>query len=442
MNDDIAIHIEGLGKQYRLGECLDLSRTFRETLMDFPRILGNTLRRSAERVQAKLRNTSAEDAHFWALRDINLDIKRGEVTGVIGRNGAGKSTLFKVLSRITTPSAGFADIYGRVGALLEVGTGFHQELTGRENIYLNGVILGMRKAEIDEQFDKIVSFSETEKFLDTPVKRYSSGMRVRLGFAVAAHLAVDILIVDEVLSVGDAAFRQKSMSRMESVSNEGKTVLFVSHNMSAIRSLCKRVILLDKGQVVLDGPTEEVIGAYLEKHFASHGEQIWPTQEDAPGDNVVRLKSVRLLNPVTHETEVDFLSSQPLDLEIEYEVFKPDCLTSQFQVRDLSGNALFFAGEFQDLTWKDKPHPAGTHRAVCHLPANFLNEGSYTIDVNILSMPHLIRATQLDCLSFRVSDDYALTGARGYRTDSNWPAVAIRPKFNYSLYHNGISVNG
>ncbi|HNY25790.1 MAG TPA: ABC transporter ATP-binding protein [Candidatus Sumerlaeota bacterium] len=441
MGNDIAIHIEGLGKQYQLGEGLDLSRTFRETVMDLPRILGNTLRSSAKKVQAKFKNDRSDTSHFWALRDINLDIKRGEVTGVIGRNGAGKSTLFKVLSRITTPSAGFVDIYGRVGALLEVGTGFHQELTGRENIYLNGVILGMRKAEIDEQFDKIVAFSETEKFLDTPVKRYSSGMRVRLGFAVAAHLAVDILIVDEVLSVGDASFREKSMSRMESVSNEGKTVLFVSHNMSAIRSLCKRVILLDKGQVVLDGPTEEVISTYLDKHFASHGEQVWPTLEEAPGDDVVRLRSVRLLDPATRQTEVDFSCNQPLDLEIEYEVLKPDLLTSQFQIRDLSGNVLFFAGEFQDLAWKDREHPVGTHRAVCHLPANFFTDGSYTIDVNILSVPHLIRATQLDALSFRVNDDYSLTGARGYRTDSNWPTVAIRPKFEYSLYHNGTPVN-
>jgi lipopolysaccharide transport system ATP-binding protein len=261
MNDDIAIRTEGLGKRYRLGEQKDLTSNLREALMTLPRSLASGAMGFMRRGNA---GGPASSSDFWALRDVDLEVARGEVLGIVGRNGAGKSTLLKVLSRITAPTTGRAEIRGRVGSLLEVGTGFHPELSGRDNVFLNGAILGMRKAEIEAKFDEIVDFSEVERFLDTPVKRYSSGMRVRLGFAVAAFLEPEILFVDEVLAVGDAAFRKKCLGKMENVAEAGRTVLFVSHNMSAIASLCTRAIQIDDGQLVRSGEPREVIEAYLE----------------------------------------------------------------------------------------------------------------------------------------------------------------------------------
>jgi lipopolysaccharide transport system ATP-binding protein len=252
---DIAIRVEGLGKRYKLGVA-EPNRTLGDTLVDMFTAPFRRFRRG--------HSASANGETFWALKDISFDVKEGEVVGIIGRNGAGKSTLLKVLSRITEPTTGEADIHGRVASLLEVGTGFHPELTGRENIYLNGAILGMKKADIRRKFDEIVAFSEVEKFLDTPVKHYSSGMYVRLAFGVAAHLEPEILIVDEVLAVGDVAFQKKCLRRMEQVSGEGRTVLFVSHNMSAVLQLTTRAILLAEGRVLLDGPTRQVVERYSE----------------------------------------------------------------------------------------------------------------------------------------------------------------------------------
>ena len=251
MNDDIAIQVEGLGKRYTLGQQVNLTRTFRETLVTLPRFLMQKAKRSADRLAPPAAvgkaDKSVSSNTFWALRDVSFNVQRGEVIGVIGRNGAGKSTLLKILSRITSPTEGYARIHGRVGSLLEVGTGFHPELTGRENIYLNGAILGMRKKEIDRKFDEIVAFAEIDRFLDTPVKRYSSGMGVRLAFAVAAHLEPEILVIDEVLAVGDAAFQKRCLGKMGDITRGGRTVLFVSHNMGAINELCNRCILLEGG---------------------------------------------------------------------------------------------------------------------------------------------------------------------------------------------------
>lgn len=243
------IHTENLGKRYRIGRQLPY-KTFRETLMGLAS------------VPFKRKNPDSENM-IWALEDISFDIQQGEVIGIIGRNGAGKSTLLKILSRITKPTTGRARIRGRVGSLLEVGTGFHQELTGRENVYLNGAILGMRRAEIDRKFDEIVEFAEVEKFLDTPIKHFSSGMYVRLAFAVAAHLEPEILMVDEVLAVGDISFQKKSLGKMEGISKQGRTVLFVSHNMPSIQALCSRVLLLRSGILQMDGPADSVISKYL-----------------------------------------------------------------------------------------------------------------------------------------------------------------------------------
>lgn len=262
---EIAIRAEGLGKQYRIGQ-RERYKALRDTLTD---ALYAPFRRVASAFgngQSTTHNAPSDDT-IWSLMDVSFEVTQGEVVGIIGRNGAGKSTLLKVLSRITEPTTGIAEIVGRVGSLLEVGTGFHPELTGRENVYLNGAILGMRRAEIDRQFDNIVSFAGVEKFIDTPVKHFSSGMHVRLAFAVAAHLEPEILLVDEVLAVGDVEFQQKCLGKMQSVSREGRTVLLVSHNMAAIRNLCHRTILLDSGRIVFDGRPDEAIHKYLARNL-------------------------------------------------------------------------------------------------------------------------------------------------------------------------------
>ncbi len=256
---NIAVKVEGLSKQYRIGK-QESYRTFRDTIT-------SALTAPARRVAGLLSGNASAAANLtetiWALRDINFEVKHGEVVGIIGRNGAGKSTLLKILSRITEPTEGTIDIFGRVGALLEVGTGFHPELTGRENVYLNGAILGMSRDDIRRKFDEIVDFAGVEKFIDTPVKHYSSGMGLRLGFAVAAHLEPDILIVDEVLAVGDAEFQKKCIGKMSDVAGEGRTVLFVSHNMAAVQQMCTRVVWLDKGTLVNDGAVHETLKYYV-----------------------------------------------------------------------------------------------------------------------------------------------------------------------------------
>jgi lipopolysaccharide transport system ATP-binding protein len=259
---DIAVRVENLSKQYRIGARQPGYRTIRETMTDLAAAPLRRLRR--------LGQPSPDNETIWALKDVSFDVKKGEVLGIIGRNGAGKTTLLRILCRITEPTEGYAEIKGRVGSLLEVGTGFHPELTGRENIYLNGAILGMKRAEIDARFDEIVAFSEIEKSLDTPVKRYSSGMYVRLAFSVAAHLEPEILLVDEVLAVGDAAFQKKCLGKMGDVASEGRTVLFVSHNMAAVERLCSRALLVESGKVKVKGDTRKTIDVYLESAAELH----------------------------------------------------------------------------------------------------------------------------------------------------------------------------
>jgi len=261
---DIAIRVENLGKQYKIGRLQKRHDTLRDQISDFRFQISDLVkRRNGHNHKSEIINQKSSDS-IWALRDVSFEVKRGEVVGIIGRNGAGKSTLLKILSRITEPTTGTVDLYGRVASLLEVGTGFHPELTGRENIFLNGAILGMRKAEIERRFDEIVAFAEVEKFIDTPVKRYSSGMYVRLAFAVAAHLEPEILVVDEVLAVGDAAFQKKCLGKMGDVAREGRTVLFVSHNMAAVQSLCSRGIFLENGKLVYLDEVKAVISRYIQ----------------------------------------------------------------------------------------------------------------------------------------------------------------------------------
>ncbi len=272
---DIAIRVEGLSKQYRIGGKQERYRTLRDTLTD---AVAAPFRRAGRLLRGEATGAAGLDQTIWALKDVSFEVKRGEVVGIIGANGAGKSTLLKILSRITEPTEGYADVFGRVGALLEVGTGFHPELTGRENIYLNGAILGMTREEIDRKFDEIVDFAGVEKFIDTPVKHYSSGMGLRLGFAVAAHLDPEILVVDEVLAVGDAAFQKKCLGKMSSVADGGRTVLFVSHNMAAVQNLCGRAIYLREGSLVADDTPDVVIAEYLASRSKAAGRYIAPAQ--------------------------------------------------------------------------------------------------------------------------------------------------------------------
>lgn len=311
---------------------------------------------------------------FWALKDASFELKQGDVVGIIGQNGAGKSTLLKIISQITTPTYGSAQIYGRVGSLLEVGTGFHPELTGRENIYLNGAVIGMKKDEIRRRFDAIVEFAEIAEFLDVPVKRYSSGMYVRLGFAVAAHLEPEILLVDEVLSVGDAAFQKKCLDKISDTAKGGGTVLFISHNMTAVNSLCKRVIWMKGGKIIEDGPAIDIVTKYLAKsvHQTELPEEVWDDMDEAPGNDMVRLHRVRVRRQDGHLS--DPLTMQtPFQVEVEYWNLEPGAhLHITLHLYNAEQIIAFTTG---DLT--QGPRPAGLYRSVCHIPANLLNSGSH-----------------------------------------------------------------
>jgi len=303
---DIAIRAENLGKEYKIGAFQRRHDTLRDQLAD-----------GFHGLFSRNSQPSPPEDKIWALKNLSLDIKQGEVIGIIGRNGAGKSTLLKIISRITEPTVGRAEIHGRVGSLLEVGTGFHGELTGRENIYLNGAILGMKRKEIDRKFGEIVAFAEIEKFIDTPVKRYSSGMHIRLGFAVAAHLEPEILLVDEVLAVGDAAFQRKCLGRMGDVAKQGRTVLFVSHNMAAIQSLCTKAVVLEAGSGTFEGSSEQAVMKYLDsvKQLHAHG---LDQREDRVGGESFRFASVQFLNPQTMTPSEVLISGQPVIIRIGY----------------------------------------------------------------------------------------------------------------------------
>lgn len=272
------IRVQGLGKQYHIGATQPRYKTFRETLME---TINSPFRRAAKLIRGEATGASDLDDTIWALKDVSFEVQPGEVVGVIGRNGAGKSTLLKILSRVTEPTTGFAEIRGRVGSLLEVGTGFHSELTGRENIYLNGAIIGMRRVEIESKFDQIIDFSGVAQFIDTPVKHYSTGMYLRLAFAVAAHLEPEILLVDEVLAVGDAAFQKKCLGKMNSVARTGRTVIFVSHNMAAINTLCSSALVLDDGKIIARGTAAECISTYL-AHSSQHEGMFWKRSPELP----------------------------------------------------------------------------------------------------------------------------------------------------------------
>jgi lipopolysaccharide transport system ATP-binding protein len=343
--------------------------------------------------------------YVWALRKVSFEVKKGEILGIIGRNGAGKSTLLKILSRVTAPTEGEVRIRGRVASLLEVGTGFHPELTGRENIFLNGAILGMTKAEIQRKFDEIVAFAEVEKFIDTPVKRYSSGMYVRLAFAVAAHMEPEILVVDEVLAVGDAEFQKKCLGKMQEVSKGGRTVLFVSHNMPAVARLCRRAVLIEKGELVLDGDAEVVTTRYLNTARNTSAEKSWPRPAEAPGDAVARLKGVRILQEGRVSEAVDI--RYPVTFEMEYWNLKPDArLMVAANFFNSEGVLLFLSADFQEAEWR-APRPVGVYLSRCVVPGNFFSEGIIRVLAEVCTREPFWQShvREEDIVSFNVVDN-------------------------------------
>lgn len=403
------IRVAGVSKQYRIGSREAGYDTLRESIAEAVRAPFERLRR---------RNGKRNHETFWALKDVSFEVAPGEVVGVIGRNGAGKSTLLKVLSRITEPTTGRAELYGRVASLLEVGTGFHPELTGRENIYLNGAILGMRKAEIDRKFDEIVAFAELEKFLDTPVKRYSSGMYMRLAFAVASHLEPEILLVDEVLAVGDAAFQKKCLGKMGEVAREGRTVLFVSHNMTAIRRLCQRVFWFDKGEIVETGEAGQVVVDYIQKGAVSTLEQLWNDPVAAPGNEKIRIRSARVISAQQPSPEITVES--PIELEFECWNHQSDALWNfTLHMHTIEGLYLFAASS------EIKPRQKGLVKETVRIPANFLNDGIYTVTLQVVQDSSSIYLHP-EILTFEV-----LEGVRHGSWLGKWPGV-VRPKLEWN----------
>lgn len=410
---DIGIRAAGLGKQYRIGR---RRRGSYETLRER---LTRTMAAPFQRMGRLVRRepTAADQAQdqdkVWALRDVSFDIKSGERVGIIGRNGAGKTTLLKILSRITDPTAGRAEVRGRVSSLLEVGTGFHPELTGRENVFLNGAILGMRREEIRRKFDEIVAFAEVDKFIDTPVKHYSNGMQLRLAFGVAAHLEPEILLIDEVLAVGDAAFQRKCLTKMEGVGAGGRIVLFVSHNMPAVTRLCERTILLDGGRVAQDGPSHQVVGTYLSSGLGTTAAREWSDLNQAPGNHIVRLRAVRI------RTEDGRISDaidirQPVGIEIEFEVRQPGyALWPHYTVDNEEGVRVCVCFD-QDPEWRRRPRPVGRYVSTGWLPGNLLSEGTMIIGASVRTEePHMLHFYERDAAAFQVIDSLDGNSARG-----------------------------
>lgn len=372
-----AIQVSNLSKMYHLGGAHKTYDRFGEQLVD---MVASPFRRASKLIRGQARSAAEIGEELWALNDVSVDIKHGEAVGVIGRNGAGKSTLLKILSRITEPTGGYVDIFGRVGSLLEVGTGFHPELTGRENVFLNGAILGMKKAEIDRKFDEIVAFAEIDKFIDTPVKHYSSGMYVRLAFSVAAHLEPEILLVDEVLAVGDIAFQRKSLGKMDDVAHAGRTVLFVSHNLGLMQAFCTRGVFLQDGRVAHDGPISDVVDAYLKTIEQSESQNL-EERLDRRGEGRVKLIDVEVINcrdgasPILKTGEaVRFVfrvnNSVPgmnMNFSIHNQIGQP---VMQFRTKDHSP--------------KDVYDPVNRFKFVCDINQLFILPGRYRVDVGIV----------------------------------------------------------
>lgn len=421
---DVAIRVEGVGKMYRIGGTQERYRTLRDSITD---ALAAPFKRAYSLLRGQPYGAAGLEETIWALKNVSFEVKQGEVLGIIGRNGAGKSTLLKILSRITEPTEGYIDVFGRVGALLEVGTGFHPELTGRENIYLNGAILGMSRLEIERKFDEIVAFAEVEKFIDTPVKHYSSGMGLRLGFAVAAHLEPEILIVDEVLAVGDAAFQKKCLGKMSDVASKGRTVLFVSHNMQAVQNLCERAILLEHGALIYSGETSDVVQHYLGHSLQNRLSVQWDL-DNAPGNDKAKLlnASVQLANP-EHDSSV-FTVDDDLLLEFEFYTLMDgeNNLDVSFHLQDERGILVFTASSSRSWT---KSFGNGFIKATCRIPGQLLNQGTYTISRLLLVKDKgRIVYSHPDVLTFEViMPDEGRMGWMGRKEG------VVRPKLDWTI---------
>jgi len=406
-----SIEVEGISKRYVIGGAKEIGyKTVRDSLM--------SLFRS--------RKFPARET-IWALHDVSFTVDHGEVVGIIGRNGAGKSTLLKILSRITEPTAGHARLYGNAGSLLEVGTGFHPELTGRENIYLNGAILGMPRAEITRKLDEIVAFAEVDTYLDTPVKRYSSGMYVRLAFAVAAHLETDILIVDEVLAVGDAEFQRKCLNKMEHVSRQGRTVLFVSHNLASVTRLCPRALLIVAGRVDADGPSIDVVRRYLHSDLGTMAAREW-RGDDAPGDEWARLRAIRVMQDGIVTDKIDI--RRTTIIEVEFDVLRGDKpLVPNLHFMNSEGVWLFASLDL-DPEWRGRVIAPGRYVSRASLPGNFFMDGTVLVSVAISTMPMDVHVFERDAVAFEVVDSMDRDTARGDFT-GGMPGV-IRPLLEWT----------
>jgi lipopolysaccharide transport system ATP-binding protein len=400
---NIAISARGISKVYRVGATSGRAYpTFRDKIADT--VMAPFRRRMRDTEKARM---------FQALSDVSFEVKQGEVVGVIGRNGAGKSTLLKILARITPPSAGVAEVHGRLGSLLEVGTGFHQELTGRENVQLNGAILGMGRAEVSRKFDEIVDFAEIGDFIDTPVKHYSSGMYMRLAFGVAAHLDPDILIVDEVLAVGDANFQKKCLGKMQNAGEQGRAVIFVSHNMPAVTRLCGRVLLLDGGRLIADGPSSQVVASYLRTGLGTTAAREWPEPGSRPSGPTARLCAVRAC---TEDGKVldSFDIRRPIRVELEYEVLGPGhVVIAQLGFTNDQGTRVMTVFDV-DPEWRGRPRPAGRYITAAVVPGNFLAEGTLFVTASMFTTDPFIRQFfESDVVAFQVVDTIDGDSARG-----------------------------
>ncbi|HVF30694.1 MAG TPA: polysaccharide ABC transporter ATP-binding protein [Pyrinomonadaceae bacterium] len=403
------IHAENLSKQYTLG-----SRQ------------PNSIR---EMLTSVVKRASDSKHTIWALRDVSFKVADGETLGLIGHNGAGKSTLLKILSRITKPTAGTATIRGRVGSLLEVGTGFHSELSGRENIFMNGAILGMTRAEIKSKFDEIVAFSEIEEFLDTPVKHYSSGMYMRLAFSVAAHLDPEVLIVDEVLAVGDVNFQRKCLRKMREVGESGRTVIFVSHDMAAITRLCSRAIALVNGTIVSDGQSTDVVREYVANSWGMQSERDFTTEGKPPGSDDVRLLRTRMVDD-SGATCGSFDISRPIGIEVTYEVRRPgSILLPNYQIYNTEGVHVF---TIQDVSeWKRQTKEVGTYVTTGWIPGNLMSEGSFIVNCAVVTyLPNMVvHFNARDAVSFDVFD--RMTGGTARGDFAGKMTGAVRPLVDF-----------
>lgn len=409
-----AVRAENVTKRFRLGEKAKYA-TLRETLT------------SAALAPFRRQPPPTELA---ALDDVSFEVRPGEIVGLIGRNGAGKSTLLKILSRIMAPTSGRIELRGRLGSLLEVGTGFHPELTGRDNIYLAGSILGMPRATIKQRFDEIVAFAEVDRFLDTPTKRYSSGMAVRLGFAVAAHLDSELLLVDEVLAVGDARFQKKCLAAIQDQVQFGRTVLFVSHNMQTCARLCSRLIYLERGRIVADGLPAEVAALYLRNETGTSAARHWPENDAAPGSEAARLRAFRVRADGGAVSEVHD-RQKLIALELEYDVQEEGhVLIPQFAVLNEEGLCLFTAAD-QDPQWRGRPRPKGRYVSVGRIPGLLLNEGRYSVQVELKTAePPRLHARERDVAVFQVVD--SLTGAADRGGFAGRLPGLVRPELDWS----------